>query len=107
MLADDAVPVVEVQGASFAPGEEIDVRWLDAPGNRNDYLAAYPFGATTDYDNGLAWIYTGARPSGEARIGPSNTSWGWPLPPGDYGIRLVKDDGYEVLAESAPFSVRP
>lgn len=106
VLAGGAVPAVEVEGDTFAPGEEIEVRWRDGPGNRNDYLAAYPAGSATEYENGLAWVYTDARPSGNAQIGPSATSWGWPLPPGEYVIRLVKDDGYEVLAESAPFTVR-
>ncbi len=106
VLATDAEPVVEVSGTSFEPGETIEVRWRNAPGNRNDYLAAYPSGVVTNYDNGLAWAYTGALPGGVIRLDESTAAWGWPLAPGDYVIRLVKDDGFEVLDESAPFTVR-
>jgi hypothetical protein len=107
VLARDAVPVVEVSGSSFKAGESIHVAWRHAPGNRNDYLAAYGHGVETNYDNGLAWVYTGALPDGETRIDESTTARGWPLEPGDYVIRLLKDDGYEVLAESALFTVEP
>jgi hypothetical protein len=30
---------------------------------------------------------------------------GWPLPPGRYVVRFLKDDAFELLAESAPFTV--
>ena len=30
----------------------------------------------------------------------------WPLPPGNYVARLMKDDGYDSLAESAAFVIR-
>jgi endonuclease/exonuclease/phosphatase family metal-dependent hydrolase len=106
VLPRDAVSAVEVTASSFQTGEAISVRWRNAPGNRNDYLAAYPQGVETNYDNGLAWVYIRAVPEGELWIDESTTAWGWPLAPGDYVIRLVRDDGFEVLAESAPFSVR-
>jgi hypothetical protein len=35
------------------------------------------------------------------RVMTFNIEWGWPLAPGNYVIRLMKDDGYESLAESA------
>ena len=43
---------------------------------------------------------------GELQLDASNAGWGWPLAPGSYVMRLLLDDGYEVLAESAPFDVR-
>ncbi len=106
MLSSAAVPEVEITGSSFQTGQAINIRWRNAPGNRNDYLAAYAKGVVTDYENGLAWVYTRAMPEGEVRMDASTTEWGWPLAPGEYVIRLVKDDGSEVLAESAPFTVR-
>jgi len=105
MLANDVTPAVEVAGSSFAVGEGINVRWQNAPGNRNDYLAAYALDVATAYENGLAWTYVAALPEGQKRLDETTSAWGWPLPPGKYVIRLVKDDGYDALAESEPFSV--
>jgi hypothetical protein len=31
---------------------------------------------------------------------------GWPLAAGRYVARLMTDDGFELLAESAPFEIR-
>ena len=107
VLPDGALPELELNKLSFAIDEAIDVRFRNGPGNRHDYLAAYPVGSSTNYDNGLAWTYIDALPSGEKRLEASTVSWGWPLAPGDYVIRLIRDDGYEVLAESEPFAVEP
>jgi endonuclease/exonuclease/phosphatase family metal-dependent hydrolase len=105
VLAEDALPELELNKNSFAAGEGISVRWRNGPGNRHDYLAAYRLGSTTNYDNGLAWTYVDALPDGEKRLDASTVAWGWPLAPGDYVIRLIRDDGYDVLAESAPLTV--
>lgn len=107
VLADGASPELELNKQSFASGEGINVRFRNGPGNRLDYLAAYPAGSTTDYDNGLAWTYVDAMPSGEKRMDSASVTWGWPLMPGEYTIRLIRDDGYDVLAESAPLTVEP
>jgi endonuclease/exonuclease/phosphatase family metal-dependent hydrolase len=105
VLGNDAVPEVEVLGSSFAVGQGIEIKWRNAPGNRNDYLAAYPPGSETDYENGLAWTYVSALPEGQKRLDASSSGGGWPLTPGEYVMRLVKDDGFEALAESALFEV--
>jgi hypothetical protein len=105
VLDDGVLPTVELRKTSFAAGEGIDVRWRNGPGNRNDYIAAYATDASTTYDNGLAWTYVDALPDGMKRLDAATVTWGWPLAPGDYVIRLVRDDGYDVLAESAPFKV--
>lgn len=105
VLDDDVLPIVELRKAAFAAGEGIDVRWRNGPGNRNDYIAAYARGVSATYDNGLAWTYVDALPEGTTRLDAATVTWGWPLDPGDYVIRLIRDDGYDVLAESAPFTV--
>lgn len=105
VLAEDAAPAVEVAGSSFARGEGIPVRWRDAPGNRNDYLAAYAYQAETDAGNGLTWTYIDALPEGGKSLDATSAAGPWPLVPGEYVIRLHKDDGYDVLAESSPFRV--
>jgi hypothetical protein len=106
VLDRDATPAVEVIGDSFIVGEPIEVRWENAPGNRNDYLAIYPPAMSADYDNGLAWAYTNARPDGRLALDANTTEWAWPVEPGTYVVRLLKDDGYELLAESSSFTIR-
>jgi hypothetical protein len=105
VLDHDAVPQVEIIGESFAAGEGIDLRWANAPGHRNDYvvLAKVDGIAADEFD--LPFAYVSARPHGSMRLDSSNAEWGWPPAPGTYVARLMKDDGYEVLAESGEFTI--
>ena len=101
---------VEVVGESFAVGQAIPYTWSNAPGNRNDYVAVYLPGVTAqyeagDYETGLPWAYIDALPEGRSQLDASNAGWGWPVPPGTYVMRLMEDDGYDILAESASFEV--
>jgi len=103
-------PVIEVIGSEFILGQPVPMSWSNGPGNRNDYVAVYPPGAAAqyeegDYQTGLAWAYVGALPEGRMNLDAGNAGWGWPIPPGTYVMRLMKDDGYEVLAESGRFVV--
>ncbi len=86
-------------------GEDLLVSWRDAPGLRNDYLAIVREGTKATYDGPGTWIYVNAMPAGSLRIGKDNVAGEWPLAPGRYVVRLMKDDGIEVLAESAPFDI--
>lgn len=106
VLAKDAVPKVEVIGTKFDAGEGVDIRWSNAPGNRNDYVVLARTDETAD-EFELPWAYIGALPHGQLRIDSTNAEWGWPPAPGTYVARLMKDDGYEVLAESGEFMIRP
>lgn len=105
VMAEGVGPAVEVIGSSFESGEPIEVAWNNAPGNRNDYVAAYKPGVPSGYEDGLAWTYVHAMPEGRMSLDDKSSEWGWPLEPGSYVIRLMKDDGYEQLAESAVFTV--
>ena len=106
VLDRDAVPVIDVTEHSFAAGEPIRVRWRNAPGNRNDYLAVVDPDESPGYDAYSSYAYVGALPEGELTLDADSAEGGWPVAPGHYVVRLVRDDGYEVLAESAPFSVK-
>ncbi len=105
ILERDSVAAVETDGVQFAPGEGIGIRWANAPGHRNDYVAVYDSQTPAGYGSGLAWAYVDARPAGALRLDVETAQGPWPLVPGSYVIRLMKDDGYEQLAESAPFAV--
>jgi len=104
--ADDAEPEVEVQGNVFGTGDGIDVRWANGPGNRNDYLVIDHPEAVAGYETGLAWAYVDALPEGRLTLDANSVASGWPVPAGRYVVRLLKDDGDEVLAESLPFTIR-
>ncbi|MFT5140153.1 MAG: lysophospholipase L1-like esterase/endonuclease/exonuclease [Rhodothermales bacterium] len=110
ILDGDREAAIEVVGDSFAVGQAIPIVWNNAPGNRNDYVAVYLPGSTAqyetgDYEIGLPWAYIDALPQGRSQLDESNAGWGWPVLPGTYVMRLMKDDGYDILAESASFEV--
>lgn len=100
-----AVPRVSVSGKRFKAGESIDVAWQNGPGFRNDYLSVALSSSEADYDGGSAWLYVNALPDGQITLDSSSVEFGWPIAPGDYVLRLMKDDGAEVLAESSIFTV--
>ncbi|NQV87678.1 MAG: endonuclease/exonuclease/phosphatase family protein [Woeseiaceae bacterium] len=110
ILDGDRETAVAVLGESFAVGQAIPFTWSNAPGSRNDYVAVYLPESTAqyevgDYDTGLPWAYINALPEGRSQLDASNAGWGWPIAPGTYVMRLMKDDGYDILAESASFEV--
>jgi endonuclease/exonuclease/phosphatase family metal-dependent hydrolase len=100
-----ATPQVSVSGKRFQAGESIDVAWQNGPGFRNDYLSIALQSSEADYDGGSAWLYVDALPDGEITLDSNTVEFGWPIAPGDYVLRLMKDDGAEVLAESSVFTV--
>ena len=99
-------PKVEVTGDAFAPGEIIPIRWSNAPGNRNDYVAIVSKEVVTELQTELPWAYISALPHGELRLDPLYSGTNKVLSKGTYVIHLLKDDGFEVLAESATFEIR-
>jgi exonuclease III len=101
----DAAPSVEVVGSRFARGEPLAIRWRNGPGNRNDWLGVFDAGAPRAGQDVLAWGYVRARSSGTLALAAPTAESGWPLPPGRYVVRFLEDDGFELLAESSPFTV--
>ena len=100
-----ATPTVSVSAGSFKTGEPITVNWSNAPGNRNDYLAIYDADKSQGNEDIRAWVYTNALPAGQLVCDGQNLQGEWPLQPGNYVVRLLKDDGYEQMAESGRFTV--
>jgi hypothetical protein len=105
VVGADAEPAVEVIGARFARGAPLPIRWRNGPGNRNDWLGVFDADAPRDVRDMLAWGYVRARSSGALDLGAATAESGWPLPPGRYVVRFLEDDGFALLAESAPFAV--
>lgn len=106
----ESTPDVAVASDVYRVGEAIDIQWRNGPGNRNDYLGIYELGAPSDYnpdhDGGVTWLYVNALPAGTIILDETTSESVWPLKPGTYVVRLMKDDGYDVLAESLPFTIR-
>ena len=99
-----AEPTVEVGKKEYAVGAPIDVAWIDAPGNKWDWLGVYKRGADPNLASYKLWTYTGATVVGDAVFDRSSGGGGWPLPPGKYDVVLLADDSYDELART-PFSV--
>jgi endonuclease/exonuclease/phosphatase family metal-dependent hydrolase len=97
LLARDAVPEIRTTQPSFTAAEAITVEWQNAPDNRYDWVGIYPAGESDLY-NYLGFLYTEQASSGEVSFSDLG------LAPGDYEVRLMRDDWYVVLASST-FSV--
>lgn len=101
VTAPGAAPELVVAEPTALVGEPIEVAWTNGPGYKWDWLGVYAAG-DPDLYNYLGYAYVDALPAGSKAI---DESWfGAPLEPGDYEVRLMRDDGYVVLAVAA-FSV--
>lgn len=101
--ARDAAPLVVVKKSSYKPGQTVEVSWRNAPALKLDWVAIYHAGDPDIY-NYIAYIYTGATVEGSGAL--DKDMIGADLEPGNYEIRLLRDDSYVLLAK-APFTVRP
>lgn len=98
VLEKDAEPVIEVT-------QDVQVRWRNGPGFRNDYVAVYASDAVDDNQSMLHYIYVDSLPHGELDLRATLAKGGEVLLPGRYVVKLMKDDGYTSLAQSAEFVV--
>lgn len=105
ILDANAAPVLEIAGSTHAIGEPLPFVWQHAPGNRHDWIAIFAADASADSEEYLTYGYVGARPSGRVHLGAETVAGRWPLPAGNYVARLLLDDGFVMLAESAPFTI--
>jgi exonuclease III len=105
VLSGDARPEIQTASDSYLPGEPLSLAWRNAPGNRYDWAVIYPENST-DREAYLAWAHVDAQIEGTMTLDASHAVSGWPLAAGRYVARLMTDDGFELLAESAPFEIR-
>lgn len=101
VLARGARPSVSVTKGTVRPGEPIGVRWRNAPGWRDDWVAVAKAG-TPDVFDYIGYVYTGARIAGAETFTTDDLG---KLAKGRYVVRLLRDDHYDVLAQ-ARFTVR-
>lgn len=133
ILEPDTPATLEIGGDGFTVGAPLPFRWSGAPGNRYDWIGIFPAPnrdthhsspaseaiedthriskpenqgeLNEDTQQYLTYGYVDARSSGRMLLGPETVEADWPLPPGRYMARLLLDDGYEVLAETTPFTI--
>lgn len=105
ILDPDAAPAVGIAGARHAAGEPLPIAWSNAPGNRHDWVGIFDAAAADDSEAYVTYGYVGARSAGSMLLGPGTVEDAWPVPPGTYVARLMLDDGFRILARSAPFTV--
>ncbi len=113
-------PSVRTDKTTYREGEPIRVDWAAGPGWKWDWLGVTRRGAgnvnvqatctggycgDADY---LVWRYVDAATEGSAVFDATTASQGvttWPLKRGWYRVVFYFDDGYQLLALSAPFRV--
>lgn len=100
----NATSMLSTDKASFTVGEAIIVSWENAPSNRWDWLGIY-VADDADLYNYLGFVYTGASVSGRTTF-DSDVLGEMMLPAGEYEVRLMLDDGYQLLGSSR-FTVEP
>jgi endonuclease/exonuclease/phosphatase family metal-dependent hydrolase len=94
-----AGPRVRV-ASEIRAGRPIRVGWRNAPALRRDWIGIYEAGDPDLYNGYLGFAYTGASVTGRTSFAGDAQTY----PPGRYVARLMRDDGYGVLAE-APFRI--
>lgn len=84
--------------STYVVGEQVAIAFAGLPGNPRDWITIAPVGApNTDFRQ---WRYSSGLKSGTVYVNA-------PSPPGQYVARAFLNDGFTLLAESAPFTVVP
>jgi endonuclease/exonuclease/phosphatase family metal-dependent hydrolase len=104
IVEKNATLTLSTDKASYTVGEAITVSWKNAPANRWDWLGIYAAG-DADLYNYLGFIYTNANVSGSTTF-DSDALGEMMLLAGNYEVRLMLDDGYQMLGSSR-FTVKP
>ena len=95
VIPRDGQATIAAMGPVIAVGADIPVTFTGAPGFKLDWVGVYAKGEPSVY-NYLGFAYTNARINGSLTF-PASALYA-PLTPGDYEVRLMFDDHYQVLA---------
>ena len=95
IISADGQATITSTNPEIAVGADIPLTFTGAPGFKLDWVGVYAKGEPSVY-NYLGFAYTNARISGGLTF-PADALYA-PLEPGDYELRLMFDDHYQVLA---------
>jgi hypothetical protein len=88
---------VESSSPIYGSADPITVRWAGIPDpDKRDWVGVYPVGGGSAVR--LAYIDINWKSDGDAKMGPLRA-------PGKYELRLFRENGWDLLAVSAPFDV--
>jgi len=102
ILIKNAVAELKLDKSIYKSGEPIQVSWRNAPGMKNDWIGIYRANDPDVYGGYIAFVYTGASVEGSTVLDDKALSK--PLTPGEYELRLMREDSYVMLANTR-FSV--
>jgi hypothetical protein len=89
--------LVTTSAPSYHVGDDIDIHWLNMPGNATDWVGFAPVGSPDT--TVVNWAYLHGAPSGVALVRGSPTA-------GTFVARAFTADSYNKVAESAPFLIQ-
>ena len=95
VVTRDGGATIAATNPVIAAGADIPVTFTGAPGFKLDWVGVYAKGEPSVY-NYLGFAYTNARINGSLTF-PASALYA-PLDPGEYEVRLMFDDHYQVLA---------
>ncbi|MBO0609939.1 endonuclease/exonuclease/phosphatase family protein [Myceligenerans salitolerans] len=103
-VEEPAPATVATDRESYAPGDPIEVTFDGGPGGERDWVGVYPAGTAPGSIPSYRWLYVSGESSGTRVVDGSAQGTTWPLPPGEYDVHLLVDDGYGSIA-TARFTV--
>lgn len=95
VISELGSPTVSADLSVYQPAQPITVAWTDMPGNL-DWVAIAPDGS--DLLTVSHWAYTGGAAAGTTTFTTGEV-------PGSYVARAFTNDGYDLVVESAAFTV--
>ncbi len=116
------VPSVNVEKQSYAPGEDILVKFSNGPGNKDDWIGVYNAGEGPGGVATLLWLYADGTnegfDAGEKSVSDGSVVFDsasdngetpdvvdWPLAEGDYDVYFFCCYDNDVLAGPAKFTI--
>ena len=125
------VPTVNVEKQTYAPGEDILVKFSNGPGNKDDWIAIYNAGVKPGSGFATLWLYAdGTNETAEdghstkgvnagkksvsdgsvvfdsASDNAESTTVDWPLAEGDYDVYFFCCFNNDVLAGPVEFTIK-
>jgi hypothetical protein len=105
VLDQHALPQLSTDQASYAVGEPITLTFTNGPGGSLDWIGVYDADNVPDGSPGShRWTYVSGQTDGTVTLGAGSSGTTWPLPPSEYAVHLLLDDGYTIAA-TARFTV--